>query len=112
MMKNFKLFKNYLYYSETDDNLLHEYQTHIQDESYRAYINMLLGRVSHKSIKTPVLVIGGTNDHIFKVKHQKKLVSKLPQAESKIFDNTGHNMMLEKNWSLIADKMITWLEIN
>lgn len=112
MMKNFKLFKKYLYYSETNDNLLKEYHTHIQDESYRAYINMLLSRVKHKSINIPLLVIGGMNDHIFKVKHQEKLASKLPQAESTFFDNTGHNVMLEKNWSLIADKMASWMEKN
>ncbi len=110
MVNNFKIYKETFYYSVTDDKLLQEFQSQTQDESYRAYINMILSRIKHKSILIPILIIGGKNDTIFSEKQLVKLAFKIPNANSVFFDNTGHNMMLEQDWMLIADKIITWIK--
>ena len=108
--KNFKIYKETFFYSETDDKLLKEYQSQAQNESYRAIISMLLNQVKFKEIKTPILIVGGRKDLIFSEKNLLKLTSKFTNAELLFFDETGHNMMLEKNWSTIADAIISWIK--
>ena len=107
---NFKIYKESFFCSETDDNLLREYQSQAQNESYRAIISMHFNQVKFKKVKTPILIIGGRKDLIFSEKNLLKLTSKFPNAESLFFDETGHNMMLEKNWSTIADSIIAWIK--
>ena len=110
LVKSFKLYKEIFYYSESDEKLLHEYHSQTQNESFRAIFSMLYTPVKYKKITTPVLIVGGDHDQIFKMKHLEKLSSKLPKGEVTFFENTGHNLMVEKDWQKVANTIINWIQ--
>ena len=108
-VKNFKLFKYYLFFSENDEEKLKEYHKLVQNESFRAYIDMLLMRVNYKKIHTKVLILGAEKDTIFPPNQINRLAKKF-NSEATIFISTGHNMMLEKDWEKVADAMINFIK--
>ena len=109
LVSKLSFYKYYFFYSETNDETIQEYQNFTTDESYRAYINMFLDKINYKRISQPVLIIGGKNDHIFKPKHLEKLNQKIKDSKMKLYDQTGHNLMLEKDWQSVADTSISWI---
>jgi hypothetical protein len=82
LMANYKLFKKYLFYSETNEEKLKNYQSLVQNESYRAYINMIYTRINKKKISIPILIIGGEKDEIFPKKQIMNLGKKLSAKNS------------------------------
>ena len=113
MVSNFKLFNKYFFHSETNEENLKKYQSLTTDESYRAYINMILHRITYKKITLPVFILAGNQDQIFSIKHQTKLASKIKGSNLEVFDNTGHDMMLETDWEKMAESMEIWInELN
>jgi pimeloyl-ACP methyl ester carboxylesterase len=74
----------------------------VQDESYLAYLDMLvLDLPKPRKIKTPMLVIGGGNDFIFG-KKDVLATAKAYNTEGVIFENEAHNLFMENNWRDVA----------
>jgi len=98
-----------LFSEDFPTDLLAKYHKQMQDESFRAYLDELgLNLVRPKRIKTPILVLGGENDtvipraSIYKTAHAH-------QSEPIMLANTAHDAMLESNWQVAADHILTWL---
>ena len=60
-------------------------------------------------IKTPMLVLGAANDRVF-TQGEVRRTAKAYNAEVEIFPNMAHDMMLERGWQQVADRMIVWLD--
>lgn len=89
---------------------LDRYFSQLQDESFRAFMDMMFFKSpDSQQIKKPVLVLGGENDKALSPEKVKKTAAMF-DTEAHIFPGTAHNMMLESNWQRVADKMINWIE--
>jgi pimeloyl-ACP methyl ester carboxylesterase len=91
-----------------DDTLL-KYFRLIQDESYRAFLDMVLfNRPKPKRVTTPMLVLGGARDAIF---HPNEIHATAAAygTQAVLFPNIAHDMMLEPGWQAVADTLIAWL---
>jgi pimeloyl-ACP methyl ester carboxylesterase len=81
-----------------------------QDESYLAYLDMLfLDLPKPKKIKQPVMVIGGGKDFIFG-KKDVLATAKAYKTEAVIFEEEAHNLFMENNWQMAADRIVDFLK--
>ena len=104
IVKNFKVFKEIFFHSETDEERLRAYHAKMQNESYRVYLNMMFARINYNIIKTKVLILAAENDVVFPPVHMRNLAKKL-NCELKFFPDTGHDIMLEKEWEKAAESI-------
>jgi len=80
--------------------------TELQDESYMAFLDMLVFRLPRpRRVRTEVLVLGAANDAIFSAA-EIRATGKAYGTEARIFDNMAHNMMLEQDWQQVADHIL------
>lgn len=85
------------------------YFNRMQNESYRAYIDMIVSLPRPKRVKTPVLVLGGSRDTIFTTK-EVEATARAYSTQARIFPNMAHDLMLEDGWQAVADHILSWLE--
>jgi len=87
-----------------------KHYAHVQTESFRVtFETTLLHLPQPQKVKTPLLVLAAENDRVFTVTEQKA-TARAYGTEAIIFPSMAHDMMLEKNWQLVANKIIKWLE--
>jgi alpha-beta hydrolase superfamily lysophospholipase len=72
---------------------------------------MLLALPNPKRVKVPTLVLGAANDALFSVA-EVALTAQAYHAETAIFADMAHDMMLEPNWQAVADQMLSWFTEN
>jgi pimeloyl-ACP methyl ester carboxylesterase len=91
-----------------NERLLKYFQL-IQDESYLAFLDMvLLNRPKPHRITTPMLVLGGTHDAIF-YPDEIQATAASYGTEAVLFPDMAHDMMLEPEWRCVADTILEWL---
>lgn len=90
------------------DRLL-KYHAKMNDESFRMFIELLgLKLANPKKVKTSLLVLGAENDTVVPpVDVHKTALAYRTTAE--IFPNMAHDMMLEKGWQSVAERITGWL---
>jgi pimeloyl-ACP methyl ester carboxylesterase len=104
-----KLAKEVFFSSDTDEENLSRYFAQIQNDSYRAYLDMMLFSLPRpKLVKTPMLVLGAANDAFFTAK-EIKATAQAYDTKAEIFPNMAHDMMLESGWQGVADRIVGWL---
>jgi pimeloyl-ACP methyl ester carboxylesterase len=85
----------------------------LQESSFRAYLDwLMLALPDVKRIRargTPMLIVGGANDYIFPAKELVSL-GELYSADVTIIPDTAHDIMLEANWKVAADRIMGWLK--
>jgi alpha-beta hydrolase superfamily lysophospholipase len=87
-----------------------KYFAKLDDESFRAYLDLLgLNLANPKRVKAPMLVLGAENDTVISVKNINA-TAKAYNTQAEIFPNMAHDMMLEKDWQSVADKILNWLK--
>jgi alpha-beta hydrolase superfamily lysophospholipase len=84
------------------------YFVHMQDESYRAFIDMLLDPPRPGREKIPVLVMGGARDTIYTRKEFEAAARTYGTTPAEIFPHMAHDLMLEEGWQSVADRMLSW----
>jgi len=88
---------------------LRRYFAQIQDEAYRAFLDMLaLNLPRPKRVNTPVLVIGAANDTVFH-SGEVQATATAYKTQAVMFPNMAHDLMLEAGWQTVADWIIAWL---
>jgi pimeloyl-ACP methyl ester carboxylesterase len=88
---------------------LMDYSSRLQDESYRAFLDMLLlDKPRPGRVRTPILVLGAERDTI--LTHAEIEATARAYATEPTFLPTAHSMMLDEGWELVADRILTWLE--
>lgn len=81
----------------------------VQPESFLAAMETTVPALPRpKKVKTPLLVLAAENDRVFTVAEQKT-TARAYGTEAILFPNMAHDMMLEKDWQFVADKILEWL---
>ena len=79
----------------------------LQNESYTAYVSMMLRRGRPKLISAPTLVIAAEHDALFTVKEQAALAARYG-TQAAIVPGAGHDLMLDTAWQQAADLLVAW----
>ncbi len=81
-----------------------------QPESFMAVMDMLLFALPNPAkVRVPILVIAAENDVLFHPWEEERL-ARAYRAEYALFPNMAHDVMLEKDWQHVADKILAWLQ--
>ena len=82
----------------------------MQDESFRAFLEMTaLNLPDHRKVKTPLLIIGGEKDYLIPEKATRKMAV-LYNSQPLIVANAPHNLMMEAGWEDVTKKIAAFLE--
>jgi len=104
-----KLAHEGLFSEDFPNDLLTKYHQQMQDESFRAYLDELgLNLVHTAHVKTPILVVGAENDTVIPLSSIHKTACAY-QCDPIMLPNMAHDVMLESNWQVPADHILTWL---
>jgi pimeloyl-ACP methyl ester carboxylesterase len=95
---------------DVPEERLKGYARLLQDDSYRAFLDMLVLNLPRTGkVKTPMLVLGAEEDTIFS-RGQIESAARAYGTHAEFFPNTAHDMMLEPAWRAVADRMLEWLD--
>ena len=90
--------------------LLEIYHPKMQNESFRSYLDELgLNLVRIKRVKTSLLIIGAANDAVIKPWMIEQTAIKYGTT-AEIFPDMAHDLMLEKGWEKVAQRILEWLD--
>ncbi len=96
--------KKLMFAPTVTDALIDAVVPRMQDESFRAYIDMMfLNLPSTKPSNAPLLMIGGADDFLVRPNSLKKAAAKL-NVELAIMPG-GHNINMEQGWERVAEKI-------
>ncbi len=105
-----QLVRELMYSEDIPEEKLMRYFEKIGNESYFAYLGIMgLELPNPRKVKTPLLVLGAGNDAFITPKQVQKTAAKY-KAELEIYPGMAHNMMLEKGWEQVANRIIGWLD--
>ncbi len=102
------LAKDALFGDEMDDTRVRALHGRLQDESYRAYLDMMFRRPRPDRVTVPVLVLGAGRDRIFTV-DEVEATARTYGTSAVIFEDMAHDMMLEPGWERVADTIVDWM---
>lgn len=82
-----------------------------QPESHRAIWDMTLFNLPHPSRLTdvPLLVLGAEHDHLIPSALVDMTAARYG-VQAEIFPGLGHGLMLERDWRLVAQRILNWLQ--
>lgn len=80
----------------------------VQDESYLAFLEMILDRPDPRKVQDPVLVLGAALDALFSPREIERTAAEYGTTAT-IFDDMGHDMMLEAGWEGPARAIADWI---
>jgi pimeloyl-ACP methyl ester carboxylesterase len=99
-----------IFSNRVDPAVVHFFDKQLQDESYRAFMDMLVLKVARPwKIKTPLLVLGAGIDSQVPP-WEVKATAKIYRAPCEIFPEMGHAVMAEPDWKNMAETMENWFE--
>ncbi len=100
-----------LFFSERiPDQKLQAYADRMQDDSLRALLDMIvLDLPRPKQLGTPLLVLGAANDQAISAR-EVRATARAYRTEAEFFPGMGHDMMLERDWELVAGRILSWLQ--
>lgn len=103
--------KQALFSKEISDADVQRFFWQMQSESQRVIMDMMGLNLPMLDgyPDFPMLVLGAENDALFP-RLVVESTAKIYQADKYIFPNIAHAMMLENQWQVVADKIITWLQ--
>jgi pimeloyl-ACP methyl ester carboxylesterase len=102
------LVRDLFFTPETSPEIVEHCRAHLQDESYRAFLELVFGSVNVARTDAPVLVLGAERDGILEPAEIRKLAAAY-RTEAEIFPEMGHDMMLDHGWRDVADRVGHWI---
>jgi pimeloyl-ACP methyl ester carboxylesterase len=94
--------------ADMPEEKLTAYFARMQDESFRAYVDMMiLNRPQPERVKTPLLVLGAINDTLISA-GEVEATARAYGTQAEFFPNMAHDMMLETGWQAVADRILSW----
>lgn len=110
LVRDKKLLKKLMFTLDMDEELYDKFYPKHQNESFRAYLEMLIFRWVRKSkIISDMEFIGCENDYAISPKSVQNTARKYGK-QAKIFPVRGHTPMIEEGWEDVADHIYTLLE--
>jgi pimeloyl-ACP methyl ester carboxylesterase len=104
-----RLVREALFSADMPEDMVMNYFSQLQDESFRAYLDMIglsLPRVER--VKTPLLVLGAADDR-FISPEEIEATARAYHTQAEVFPRMAHDMMLEAGWQAVADRILGWL---
>jgi hypothetical protein len=96
--------------ADIPDEKLEAYFGRLQDESYLAFLDMMLFNLPRpERVETDLLILGAGDDTIF-YPEEVEATAKAYQTQPVMFTNMAHDMMLEPDWQAVADRILDWLD--
>ena len=87
-----------------------KYQSKLNDESFRMFMDLLgLNLANPKNVKTPLLILGAEHDNAISA-DQVHATARAYGVKAEIFPNMAHDMMLEKDWRSVAERILNWFK--
>jgi alpha-beta hydrolase superfamily lysophospholipase len=104
-----RLAREALFSSTLPENVVRTCAERLQEESYLAFLDMLVLNLPRPDrVTTPLLVLGAAGDSLFHV-NEVEATARAYHTQAVIFADTAHDMMLEAGWRTVADRMLAWL---
>ena len=100
---------HYLFSPRTPPALVAAVHPRLQDESYRAFLDMMLRLPRPGRMKAPLHVLGGADDAIFPPGEVQR-TARAYGTTAAIYPGMGHNLMLEPGWERVATDVLAWLD--
>ena len=101
-----------LFYSPgLDARVVGEYWQEMQNESYRAFLDMLvldLPKPARADPQLPKWIIGGERDAVFPPAVVKKTATAYG-VTARLYPGMAHNLMLEEGWEKVAGDFADWV---
>jgi pimeloyl-ACP methyl ester carboxylesterase len=86
-----------------------EYWKQTQDDSFRAFLDMVaLDLPKPAKVKTPLLVLGAARDNMIGPR-EIEATARAYNTQAEIIPDVAHNSMLERNWQPVAERILVWL---
>ena len=86
------------------------YWKQMQEESYMAFLDMvLLDLPKPARVRSPLLVLGAARDNMLKPS-QIHATAKAYNTHAEIVPGVAHNSMLEQRWENVAERILGWLK--
>jgi len=105
-----ELYKQALLSDNVPEHELKAYHDQIQDESFRAYLDMLaLDLPRPEKVHTPLLVLGTKADNLIAC-GEVEATARAYHTQAEFFPGMGHAMMLDAGWQAVADRILAWLD--
>ncbi len=94
-----------LFFTErTPREVVDECDARLQDESYLALIDTIWKWPRPRRVHAPVLVLAAEDDGFFTVAEMRR-TARAYSTEAEVVPRMGHDMMLDKNWREVADRV-------
>lgn len=91
------------------DAELRGYWRLMQDESYRALVDMVaLNLPKPERVKTPLLVLGAARDNMLQP-DEIEATARAYHTQAQIIPDVAHDSMLETRWETVAQRILLWL---
>jgi pimeloyl-ACP methyl ester carboxylesterase len=102
------LVRGLLFSPDTPADIVERSAARVQDESYLAYLDMLLlAHARPRRVRAPLLVLGGERDAIF-TPGQVRRTARAYGTQAEFFAGMGHDLMLDAGWERVADRVDAW----
>ena len=93
---------------ETPQEIVDHCFARLQDKSYLAFLDTMMVLPRPRRIQAQVLVLGAEQDAFFIVAEVQS-TARAYRTEAEIFPCMGHDMMLDKDWHKVADRVDAWI---
>ena len=105
-----RLVQEAFFSADLAEDKLQEYASKLQDESYRAYLDMMgLSLPRPKRVTMPLLVLGAANDTIISP-GEVEATARAYGTQAELLADMAHDMMLDAGWQAAADRILAWLD--
>jgi alpha-beta hydrolase superfamily lysophospholipase len=105
-----QLAREYLFSASMPEDKVRAYCSRLQDESYRAYLDMMgLDLPRPERVRVPILVMGAADDRLI-TPGEVEATARAYQTQAAVLPGMAHDMMLEAGWQAVADRILIWLQ--
>jgi alpha-beta hydrolase superfamily lysophospholipase len=92
------------------DEQIREYWAQMQEESYRALLDMVaLDLPRPAKVKAPLLILGAGLDNMLQPR-EIEATARVYHTHAQIMPGVGHDSMLEPGWRSVAERILAWLQ--
>jgi alpha-beta hydrolase superfamily lysophospholipase len=101
--------REWLFSADLSEEALGAYFARLQDESFRAFLDMMILDLPRpKKLTTPLLVLGAAKDALL-TRDDIETTAQAYGTQAEIISGVAHDMMLDSNWGAVADRIQRWL---
>jgi len=95
--------------ADLPDETLRVYWQRMEEESYRALVDMVaLDLPKPVKVKTPLLILGAARDNMLEPAEIEE-TARAYHTRCEIIPDVAHDSMIELRWQRVADRILAWL---